>query len=37
MSFPQRGIIFDRNGKILVGNQPSYEISFTPKSNDARF
>ena len=21
-------IIFDRNGKILVGNQPSYEISF---------
>ena len=26
---PQRGIIFDRNGKILVGNQPSYEISFT--------
>lgn len=26
---PQRGAIFDRNGKILVGNQPSYEISFT--------
>ncbi|AYO56746.1 peptidoglycan glycosyltransferase [Chryseobacterium sp. 6424] len=26
---PQRGIIFDRNGKIMVGNQPSYEISFT--------
>ena len=26
---PQRGIIFDRNGKILVGNMPSYEISFT--------
>ena len=26
---PQRGIIFDRNGKILVGNQPSYEISYT--------
>lgn len=26
---PQRGIIFDRNGKILVGNQPSYELSFT--------
>lgn len=24
---PQRGVIFDRNGKILVGNQPSYEIS----------
>ena len=26
---PQRGVIFDRNGKIMVGNQPSYEISFS--------
>ena len=26
---PQRGVIFDRNGKIMVGNQPAYEISFT--------
>ena len=26
---PQRGVIFDRNGKIMVGNQPSYEISLT--------
>ncbi|RRQ47323.1 peptidoglycan D,D-transpeptidase FtsI family protein [Chryseobacterium sp. SC28] len=26
---PPRGIIFDRNGKILVGNQPSFEISYT--------
>ncbi|NAW51535.1 peptidoglycan glycosyltransferase [Elizabethkingia argentiflava] len=26
---PQRGVIFDRTGKILVGNQPSFEISFT--------
>lgn len=26
---PQRGVIFDRNGKILVGNQPAYEISYT--------
>ena len=25
----QRGVIFDRNGNIMVGNQPSYEISFT--------
>lgn len=34
---PQRGIIFDRNSKILVGNQPAYEISYTkaqmPKEN----
>ncbi|MDO4225036.1 MAG: penicillin-binding transpeptidase domain-containing protein [Bergeyella zoohelcum] len=28
-TIPQRGVIFDRNGKILVGNMPSYEISFT--------
>jgi len=26
---PHRGIIFDRNGKALVGNQPSFEITFT--------
>ncbi|SKB80041.1 penicillin-binding protein 2 [Soonwooa buanensis] len=26
---PQRGVIFDRNGKILVGNQPSFEVSYT--------
>ncbi|WOC52178.1 hypothetical protein BPO_1531 [Bergeyella porcorum] len=26
---PQRGIILDRNGRILVSNMPSYEISFT--------
>lgn len=29
---PQRGIIFDRNSKILVGNQPTYEISYTKAS-----
>lgn len=26
---PQRGMMFDRNGKILVGNQPAYELSLT--------
>ena len=26
---PQRGVIFDRNGRIMVGNQPAYEISYT--------
>lgn len=26
---PQRGVIMDRNGKVLVDNQPAYEISFT--------
>lgn len=28
-TIPQRGIILDRNGRILVSNMPSYEISFT--------
>ncbi len=27
---PERGILFDRNGRILVGNQKSYEIQVTP-------
>ena len=26
---PQRGAIFDRKSKLLVGNQPAYEISYT--------
>lgn len=26
---PQRGVIFDRNGKTLVSNQPAYEISYS--------
>lgn len=26
---PQRGTIFDRNSKILVSNQPAFEISYT--------
>jgi penicillin-binding protein 2 len=34
---PQRGVIFDRNGKILVGNQPSFEISFTAALMKADF
>ncbi|MFO7847167.1 MAG: penicillin-binding protein 2 [Balneolaceae bacterium] len=27
---PARGLIFDRNGKILVDNQPIYSITITP-------
>ena len=30
--FPQRGFIFDRNGKILVSNQPSYDVMVIPKN-----
>ncbi len=28
-TIPQRGVVFDRNGKALVSNQPSYEISYS--------
>ena len=28
--YPARGIIFDRNGNILVGNQTAYDIMITP-------
>lgn len=26
---PQRGAIFDRNGQVLVGSQPAYELDYT--------
>jgi len=29
--YPQRGYIFDRNGKLLVSNQPSYDIMAIPR------
>ena len=29
--YPSRGIIYDRNGKILVGNKMAYDILVTPK------
>lgn len=29
--YPTRGIIYDRNGKIIVGNKVSYDIMVTPK------
>jgi len=29
--YPTRGIIYDRNGKILVGNKVAYDILVTPK------
>ena len=30
--YPQRGFIFDRNGKLLVSNQPSYDVMVIPKN-----
>lgn len=28
--FPQRGFIFDRNGELMVANQPSYDVMVVP-------
>ena len=30
--YPQRGFIFDRNGKLLVSNQPSYDVMVIPRN-----
>ena len=29
--YPQRGYIFDRNGALLISNQPSYDVMVIPK------
>lgn len=29
--YPARGLIFDRNGKLLVENQPAYDLLVTPE------
>jgi penicillin-binding protein 2 len=29
--YPERGYIYDRNGELLVANQPSFDIMVTPK------
>jgi penicillin-binding protein 2 len=29
--YPQRGYLFDRNGKLLVSNQPSYDVMVIPR------
>lgn len=31
ITYPTRGIIYDRNGKILVGNQVAYDLVVTPR------
>ena len=33
--FPSRGLIYDRNGELLVFNQPIYEITMTMRDMDA--
>ncbi len=34
--YPERGLIFDRNGNLLVANQPSYELIIIPE-NTSKF
>ena len=29
--YPARGLMYDRNGKLVVYNQPSYDITFVPR------
>ena len=31
IQYPARGAIYDRNGKLLVFNQPAYDITMVPK------
>src|SRR4030095_7761300 len=31
---PPRGLMFDRNGKVLVDNKPSYTVTITPSQFD---
>ena len=30
--YPERGLIFDRNGELLVANQPMYELIIIPEN-----
>ena len=32
--YPERGLIFDRNGNLLVANQPSYELIIIPENTN---
>ncbi|MCY7361978.1 MAG: penicillin-binding protein 2, partial [Ignavibacteria bacterium] len=31
---PPRGLMYDRNGKVLVDNKPSYSVTITPSQFD---
>jgi len=31
-NYPQRGFVFDRNGNLLVSNQPSYDVMVIPRN-----
>jgi len=29
--YPKRGFVYDRNGELLVANQPSYDVMIIPR------
>ena len=31
-NYPKRGYVYDRNGKLLVANQPSYDVMVIPRA-----
>ncbi len=33
--YPKRGFVYDRNGNLLVGNQPSYDVMVIPREVDS--
>ena len=33
--YPERGYIYDRNGELLVGNQPAYDVMVIPRETKA--
>ncbi len=33
--YPERGYIYDRNGELLVGNQPAYDVMVIPRDTKA--
>lgn len=35
VQYPARGLIFDRNGKLLVHNKPAYDLLVTPREVEA--
>ena len=36
IEFPSRGAIYDRNGKLMVYNQPSYDLMVVMKEQEGR-
>jgi len=33
--YPERGYVYDRNGRLLVGNQPAYDVMVIPRETKA--